>query len=240
MLLNNIYKKNIGEYFSENDQNLISNLTVAVIGAGGVGGELIVLLGRLGVQKFIIFDGDDFCISNLNRQALCFQSTLNKNKAIVAKNYLLEINPLIKVFAYPTYFSNTVEDYEKIKQADIIFFAADNEKNFSDLITITRKLIVEDEKTVIFSSVTILGVNTVVLTKESVDLFDKITHNALSSTSKKSISQLGYMTTIAAAQSVDAFVKEICNKDNKLKDQSLVYNIYHNQLHRFDKYKQIY
>ena len=43
-----------------------------------------------------------------------------------------------------------------------------------------------------------------------------------------------------AAQSVDAFVKEICNKDNKLKDQSLVYNIYHNQLHRFDKYKQIY
>ena len=80
------------------------------------------------------------------------------------------------------------EYYEKIKQADIIFFAADNEKNFSDLITITRKLIVEDEKTVIFSSVTILGVNTVILTKESVDLFDKITNNALSSTSKKSIS----------------------------------------------------
>ena len=62
----------------------------------------------------------------------------------------MEENKILADLIFPN-ITKTVEDYEKIKQADIIFFAADNEKNFSDLITITRKLIVEDEKTVIFS-----------------------------------------------------------------------------------------
>ena len=61
-------KKNLGKNFNLQDQKILNNQIVTVIGCGGNGGYIIEFLARLGVKKLILFDGDNFELSNINRQ----------------------------------------------------------------------------------------------------------------------------------------------------------------------------
>lgn len=63
----------------------IKDKSIAIIGAGGLGGNIISYVARLNPRKIVIFDGDTFCYSNLNRQLFCNYNTLGLNKAICAK-----------------------------------------------------------------------------------------------------------------------------------------------------------
>ena len=47
---------------------MIHNASVAVIGLGGVGSWVVEALARSGIHRLILFDIDDTCISNVNRQ----------------------------------------------------------------------------------------------------------------------------------------------------------------------------
>ena len=62
------FSRNIG-WVTEHEQETLSSKRVAIAGAGGVGGEHLVTLSRLGIQKFNISDFDEFEIHNFNRQA---------------------------------------------------------------------------------------------------------------------------------------------------------------------------
>jgi len=53
------------------DQIILARSQVAVVGAGGLGGHVILNLARLGIGKLLVFDPDTFDETNLNRQALC-------------------------------------------------------------------------------------------------------------------------------------------------------------------------
>ena len=88
-----MYSKNIGKIFSKQDQENMLNSTIGIIGVGGVGGYVAEFLCRIGCKKLIIFDGDVFNISNLNRQLFSTTSNIGENKAIEAKKRLLLINP---------------------------------------------------------------------------------------------------------------------------------------------------
>jgi len=68
---------------------------VAIGGMGGTGGYYALTLARLGVEKFTLADYDCFEMSNLNRQAGAFLSTLGKNKAETIAAMLTDINPHI-------------------------------------------------------------------------------------------------------------------------------------------------
>jgi molybdopterin/thiamine biosynthesis adenylyltransferase len=74
-----------------------------VVGLGGLGGTLAVLLARVGVGRLLLADGDVFQPSNLNRQLLATQATLGRNKAQVAAEHLLGINPALEVKAIPRF-----------------------------------------------------------------------------------------------------------------------------------------
>ena len=76
---------------------------VAVIGCGGLGSMLVEILCRAGVGELILFDGDEFDESNLNRQINCTQETIGKNKAYCAKTRVLSIDPFTEVRAYPDF-----------------------------------------------------------------------------------------------------------------------------------------
>jgi tRNA A37 threonylcarbamoyladenosine dehydratase len=75
---------------------------IAIFGLGGVGGYAFEALLRMGIKDFILCDGDNFTLSNLNRQILSTSANLNKNKAEEAKIRALSIfNDLnIKVIPY--------------------------------------------------------------------------------------------------------------------------------------------
>lgn len=70
---------------------------VAVFGLGGVGGYVVEALARSGVGALDLIDHDTVSVSNLNRQIFALHSTIGRDKADVAKERVLDINPDIKV-----------------------------------------------------------------------------------------------------------------------------------------------
>lgn len=111
------------------EENIILNRSSAcVIGCGGLGGYVIEVLGRIGVGKITVVDGDVFDKSNLNRQLLSDEASLGYNKALKAKDRLNVINSEIKVNAI-TEMLNLKNGIEIINGHDVIIDALDNIKS---------------------------------------------------------------------------------------------------------------
>ena len=70
------YKRNYSS-ISKEEQKKIENISVAIVGLGGLGGYVLENLVRLGVRNFNLIDKDVFDPSNLNRQILATEKTLN-------------------------------------------------------------------------------------------------------------------------------------------------------------------
>jgi molybdopterin/thiamine biosynthesis adenylyltransferase len=81
------------------EQLKLAHSRVAVIGAGGLGGQVILLLARLGVGHLVVIDRDVFDETNLNRQALCTTASLETPKALQAAASVSAINPAVLVTA---------------------------------------------------------------------------------------------------------------------------------------------
>src|SRR5450756_1524815 len=67
------YLRNIGTIGIEGQLKLLRS-TVAVCGAGGLGGTIIELLARQGIGHLVIIDNDKFAENNLNRQIIATES----------------------------------------------------------------------------------------------------------------------------------------------------------------------
>ncbi len=76
---------------------VLKEKTIAVIGLGGVGGTALEALVRTGFENFLIIDGDEVNLSNLNRQILYTKEDVGKKKTESAKRRILAINPDAKV-----------------------------------------------------------------------------------------------------------------------------------------------
>lgn len=72
---------------------------VAVIGIGGVGAWTAEALARSGIGQITLFDLDDLCTSNINRQLHALDTTIGQPKAEVMAERLRAINPDIQAHA---------------------------------------------------------------------------------------------------------------------------------------------
>ncbi len=88
------YLRNMGTIGLEGQIRLLES-TVAVAGAGGLGGWVVEGLARMGVGRLIVIDGDIFAENNLNRQALCTESELGRRKIEVAQQRVEKINSAV-------------------------------------------------------------------------------------------------------------------------------------------------
>lgn len=70
----------------------IQNLTVAVVGLGGVGGYAVESLVRLGIKKIILVDYDTIDITNLNRQIIATKNNVGKKKIDELERRIQEIS----------------------------------------------------------------------------------------------------------------------------------------------------
>ncbi len=77
---------------------------VAVFGLGGVGGYVVEALARSGVGALDIIDNDTISPSNINRQIIATRSTVGSLKTDVMKKRIEDIDPSIRVTAYPVFF----------------------------------------------------------------------------------------------------------------------------------------
>lgn len=82
---------------------LLSSACVLVVGLGGVGGSVLETLVRSGIGRLVLVDGDNFEPTNANRQILCTLETIGRNKAEVARDRVLSINPDAKVTVIPEF-----------------------------------------------------------------------------------------------------------------------------------------
>ncbi len=88
----NAFSRNIG-WITPAEQDIIKSKKIAIAGMGGVGGEHLVTLSRLGFQHFHIADFDIFEEHNFNRQAGAYVDTINQAKTQVMGDMASNINP---------------------------------------------------------------------------------------------------------------------------------------------------
>ncbi|MCB0392747.1 MAG: ThiF family adenylyltransferase [Bdellovibrionales bacterium] len=97
---NEAISRNIG-WVSEQEQLKLKNSKVAIAGLGGVGGNYLLTLCRLGITKFHISDFDEFELANFNRQVGATVSNLKKNKLDAMIDLAKDINPEIDIKSFP-------------------------------------------------------------------------------------------------------------------------------------------
>ena len=97
------YQRNIGTVGIAGQMRLLRS-TVAVLGAGGLGGWVIEGLARMGVGHLVLVDGDCFEENNLNRQLGCTEEALGLPKAQVLARRVAKVNGAVDVTALVSWF----------------------------------------------------------------------------------------------------------------------------------------
>ncbi|MBR0057983.1 MAG: HesA/MoeB/ThiF family protein [Methanobrevibacter sp.] len=110
---------------TRSEQQRFKDAKITVIGCGGIGGQTIEMLARMGIGELVLVDEDAFDISNLNRQTLATLSDVGLDKSAVAKDKVRLINPYVKVTNFNEHVDETNID-KIISDSDIVIDALDN------------------------------------------------------------------------------------------------------------------
>ncbi|MCJ1391780.1 E1 ubiquitin-activating protein uba2 [Xylographa bjoerkii] len=104
----------------------IKQSRVLLIGAGGIGCELLKNLLLTGFGEIHIVDLDTIDLSNLNRQFLFRHEHIKKSKALVAKESAARFNPDVKLEAYHANIKDPRFNVDWFQTFDLVFNALDN------------------------------------------------------------------------------------------------------------------
>ncbi|XP_061891362.1 SUMO-activating enzyme subunit 2-like isoform X1 [Entelurus aequoreus] len=99
---------------------------VLVVGAGGIGCELLKNLVLTGFKNIEVIDLDTIDVSNLNRQFLFQKKHVGKSKAQVAKESALQFCPSANITAYHDSIMNPDYTVEFFKDFILVMNALDN------------------------------------------------------------------------------------------------------------------
>lgn len=99
---------------------------VLMVGAGGIGCELLKNIVLLGFNEIHVVDLDTIDLSNLNRQFLFRHEHIKKSKALVAKETAQKFNPRVKIEAHHANIKESQFNVDWFKSFNIVFNALDN------------------------------------------------------------------------------------------------------------------
>ena len=109
----------------EREQEKFKSSRIAVIGCGGIGGQTIEMLARMGVGELVLVDEDSFDWTNLNRQTLATTEEIGLVKSEIAKQKIEKINPYVKVTSFNEHVDESNID-KILNDTDIVIDALDN------------------------------------------------------------------------------------------------------------------
>ncbi|XP_003977790.2 SUMO-activating enzyme subunit 2 isoform X1 [Takifugu rubripes] len=104
----------------------LSSCKVLVVGAGGIGCELLKNLVLTGFKNIEVIDLDTIDVSNLNRQFLFQKKHVGLSKAQVAKESALQFCPTANITAYHDSVMNPDYNVEFFKKFVLVMNALDN------------------------------------------------------------------------------------------------------------------
>ncbi|BFF99599.1 SUMO-activating enzyme subunit 2 [Drosophila madeirensis] len=107
-------------------QELVKKSKVLVVGAGGIGCEVLKNLVLSGFHDIEIIDLDTIDLSNLNRQFLFHREHVGKSKARVARESALSFNPDAKIIAHHDSVTASQYGVSFFQKFDVILSALDN------------------------------------------------------------------------------------------------------------------
>ncbi|CAN8104007.1 unnamed protein product [Discula destructiva] len=106
--------------------SLVKKSRVLMVGAGGIGCELLKNIVLLGFSEIHVVDLDTIDLSNLNRQFLFRHEHIKKSKALVAKETAQKFNPRVKIEAHMANIKEAQFNVEWFSGFKIVFNALDN------------------------------------------------------------------------------------------------------------------
>ena len=99
---------------------------VAVVGIGGVGSWAAEALARSGVGEISLFDLDDVCVTNTNRQLHALDGTVGKPKVKVMAARIRAINPACQVHAVADFVTRETMAEYVTEQLDFVIDCIDS------------------------------------------------------------------------------------------------------------------
>ncbi len=111
--------------FGPEAQSKLSDASVLVIGAGGLGIPVIQYLNAMGVGKLTIVDGDKVSLENLHRQVIYGDGDIGKYKAERAEAFLLKQRTDASLEIHTEYL-HTDNALKLIEACDLVVDASDN------------------------------------------------------------------------------------------------------------------
>lgn len=106
----------------------LKSARVAVFGIGGVGGYALEALVRSGIGSVDIIDGDTVNITNLNRQIIATEATVDMPKTAAAKERMLSINPDLKITCFDVFYGDETAGIIDFSRYDYVVDAIDDVK----------------------------------------------------------------------------------------------------------------
>ncbi len=106
-------------------QARISDASVLIVGAGGLGCPVALYLGAAGVGQLLLADGDAVDLTNLQRQIGHATAAIGENKADSLARSVLGINPEIEVRPIRSALANHAL-LEAVAGVDLVVDASDN------------------------------------------------------------------------------------------------------------------
>ncbi|MFC4640534.1 HesA/MoeB/ThiF family protein [Deinococcus hohokamensis] len=114
----------VPEWLDAGAQERLRAASALVVGAGGLGGPVIVQLAGAGLGRLTVADGDTVALSNLHRQTLYSLSDVGRSKAEVAAARVQGLNPHVVVQTAGQVVAGNVAAL--VAAADLVVDATDN------------------------------------------------------------------------------------------------------------------
>ncbi|WP_034385888.1 HesA/MoeB/ThiF family protein [Deinococcus sp. YIM 77859] len=114
----------VPEWQEAGAQERLRRGAVLVVGAGGLGGPVLLQLAGAGVGRLVIADGDTVDLSNLHRQLLYSAGDVGRSKAEVAAARVQALNPFVRVEVAPAVDTQTIGPL--VNNVDLVVDATDN------------------------------------------------------------------------------------------------------------------
>lgn len=112
----------------QSGQSVLASLKVGVVGAGGLGCQVIQQLVHLGVSEIVAVDPDRVTVTNLSRLvgATRLDATIRRRKTAIARRTARRLGGLVRVLEVPRTLSD-IEAGRRLLDCDVVFGCTDNQ-----------------------------------------------------------------------------------------------------------------